>query len=62
MRRKDIGRILMVVGVMCGISFALINLNEPATLATQVSKFLMYAGIITSAVGLIVFSASRVKG
>ena len=51
----------MVVGALCGISFTLINLSEPATTATQVSNLLMYIGIITIAVGLIVFGTSRVK-
>jgi uncharacterized membrane protein HdeD (DUF308 family) len=61
MRRREIGRILMAVGALCGISFTLINLSEPATTATQVSNLLMYIGIITIAVGLIVFGTSRVK-
>jgi hypothetical protein len=49
----------MVVGILCGISFALINLNGPAAIGAQVSKLLMYTGIVTIGVGLIVFGASR---
>lgn len=52
----------MAVGVLCGISYTLINLNGPASTATQVSNLLMYTGIVTIAVGLIIFGASRVKG
>jgi predicted PurR-regulated permease PerM len=62
MRPRDAGRILMVVGVLCGISYTIINLNGAATIATQVSNLLMYIGIVTIAVGLIIFSTSRVKG
>jgi xanthosine utilization system XapX-like protein len=61
MRRRDLGRILMVMGVLCGISYALINLSGPATVAAQASNLLMYIGIVTIAVGLITFGASRVK-
>ena len=61
MRRRDAGRILMTVGVLCGISFTLINLSGPATIATQLSHLLMYIGIVTIAGGLIVFGSSRVK-
>lgn len=61
MRRKVAGRILMVTGVFCGISFVLINLSGPAATATQISNLLMYIGIVTISVGLIVFGASRVK-
>ena len=61
MRRRDAGRILMTVGVLCGISFTLINLSGPATIATQVGNLLMYIGIVTIAIGLIVFGASSVK-
>jgi xanthosine utilization system XapX-like protein len=51
----------MTVGVLCGISFTLINLSGPATTATQISTLLMYIGIVTIAVGLVVFGASKVK-
>jgi xanthosine utilization system XapX-like protein len=61
MRRGDVGRILMAVGVLCGLSYALINLSRPAYTTTQVSNLLMYTGIVTIAVGLIIFGASRVK-
>jgi hypothetical protein len=51
----------MTVGVLCGIGFTLINLSGPATTATRVSNLFMYIGIVTLAVGLIVFGAARVK-
>jgi xanthosine utilization system XapX-like protein len=61
MRRRDIGSVLMTVGALCGVIYTLINLSEPATTATRVSTLLMYIGIITIVVGLIVFGTSRVK-
>lgn len=61
MRPKDAGRILMVMGVLCGISYTLINLSGTATIATQISNLLMYAGIATITIGLIIFGASRAK-
>jgi xanthosine utilization system XapX-like protein len=61
MSSRDAGRILMTVGVLCGLSFTLINLSGPATTATALSNLLMYIGIVTIAVGLIVFGASKVK-
>ena len=61
MRRKDAGRMLMVMGVFCGISFVLINLSGAAATAAQISNLLMYIGIVTIAVGLIIFGASSVK-
>ena len=61
MRRRDVGRILMAAGVFCGISYALINLSGPASTATQVSNLLMYIGIVTIALGLIIFGAARAR-
>jgi xanthosine utilization system XapX-like protein len=61
MGRRDVGRILMVAGILCGISYTLINLSGTADTTTQVSNLLMYIGIVTIAVGLIIFGASRVK-
>jgi hypothetical protein len=51
----------MVVGVLCGISYSLIKLSGLADAAPQVNNLLMYAGIITITVGLIIFGASRLK-
>jgi xanthosine utilization system XapX-like protein len=51
----------MAAGVFCGISYALINLSGPASTATQVSNLLMYIGIVTIALGLIIFGAARAR-
>lgn len=51
----------MMVGVLCGIGYSLIKLSRLTVDATQVTNLLMYIGIVTIAVGLIIFGASGVK-
>jgi hypothetical protein len=59
MRRRDIGFILLVVGVLCGISFTVLNLC--GVINTRLGELMMYGGIITLAAGLILFGTSSSK-
>ena len=61
MRRRDAGLILMAVGVLCGVLFTLLNLG--GVTSTQINKLTLYTGIITIAIGLIMFvtTSSTIK-
>ena len=56
MGRRVAGLILMAVGVLCGILFTLLNLGGVND--TRIDKLMMYAGIITIALGLVVFATT----
>jgi uncharacterized membrane protein YidH (DUF202 family) len=60
MRRKSLGRILLVVGVLCGIAYTIINLMGEAMTMTRGGNLLLYAGIGLIVVGLIVLGSARV--
>jgi hypothetical protein len=56
MRWRSIGLILLVVGVLCGIIFTLLNLGRVRN--TGLNNLLLYSGIITIVLGLVVFGAT----
>ena len=64
MRRRDVGLILMVIGVLCGLAFGLLNLS--GSFNTRLGNLVLYAGIIALAIGLVIFittsSGSEKKG
>jgi hypothetical protein len=61
MRRKDIGSILMAVGILCGILFTLINLSGFASTETRGNSLLMYVAIIAILAGLTFYAISRTR-
>ncbi|HEX8138164.1 MAG TPA: hypothetical protein VF544_11285 [Pyrinomonadaceae bacterium] len=61
MRRRDVGGILMAVGVLLGIIYTLINLNGAAS-TVRLGNLILYAGIVALASGLIVFGAAGGSG
>ena len=61
MRRRNIGYLLMAVGVLCGILFILINLSEFASTSLRGHRLLMYVAIIAIVVGLAFLAASKLR-
>jgi hypothetical protein len=61
MRRRDSGRILLAVGVLCGIVYTVINLMGADVTVTRGGNLLLYAGIALIVAGLMVLGAARVK-
>lgn len=61
MRRRDSGRILLVVGVLCGIAYTVINLSGEGMVVTRGGNLLLYAGIALIVAGLIVLGAAKVS-
>ena len=59
MKWRDVGLILLVVGVLCGITFTLLNLG--GVINTRLGELMMYGGIITLAAGLILFGTASSK-
>jgi hypothetical protein len=59
MRRRGVGLILMAVGVLCGISFTVLNLC--GVVNTRLGELMMYGGIITLAAGLVLFGTASSK-
>jgi hypothetical protein len=60
-RRRDVGGILMAVGVLLGIIYTLINLNNAAS-TIRLGNLILYAGIVSLASGLIVFGTAGGRG
>jgi hypothetical protein len=60
-RRRDVGGILMAVGVLLGIIYTLLNLSYVAT-TMRLGNLILYAGIVALASGLIVFGAAGGRG
>lgn len=58
MRRRDFGSILMVVGVLLGIIYTLVNLSNAAASTMRLGNLLLYAAIVALASGLIIFGAA----
>lgn len=60
MRWRDVGLILLVIGVLCGVTFTLLNLG--GIVNTRFGELMMYGGIIALAIGLVLFGTTSSKG
>ena len=60
MTRRDLGLILLVVGILCAIVFALLNLSGVPN--KQLVNLVTYVGIIAVVAGLVIFVATSSKG
>jgi hypothetical protein len=59
MRRRDVGSILLAIGVLCGIIYTLINLT--GNTAGLTSTILMYTSVFALVAGLVFLGVSRVR-
>ena len=62
MRRRDVGRILMIAGVLLGIIYTLMHLSSAAASVMRFGNLILYAGIAALAGGLIIFGAAGGRG
>ena len=62
MRRRDMGRILMIAGVLLGVIYTLLNLSNAAASVMRFGNLILYTGIVALASGLIIFGAAGGRG
>jgi xanthosine utilization system XapX-like protein len=61
-RRRDLGRILMVAGVLLGVIYTLMHLSNAAVPGMRFGNLILYTGIVALASGLILFGAAGGRG
>jgi hypothetical protein len=61
-RRRDVGRILMVAGVFLGVIYTLMHLSNAAVSIMRFGNLILYTGIVALASGLILFGAAGGRG
>ena len=60
-KSKDVGKVLMSAGVICGIVYILINLYAFSNSYLRFSSTLLYVSIVALISGLVFFLLARVS-